>query len=308
VSYDLNLICRCNETPNPDEVALWLSTNGMWARCWNVDDAAYFNADTGVYFPLDLFPKAESDAESPWPEGWNCWAQVRVNYWRPSPFIKEACLAINALLDAFGGSIEDPQTGVTGGFDPAATIGCWTRTCRSISSEWRERAGEAFASEHALAPSSLLDAIWRWNLGRPREYELLEENGLPVFVPRIFFLNDAGRAAPIMVWPNALAIAIPEFVEWVLLGYSEVSRREGFFGPPVNEAMASMADLRPALSPYLNGGASDGTPIYGLCRGSLKKQWMKTFVRSGSPVDKRQLVTVAFEQILDADFFEPAGA
>jgi hypothetical protein len=233
MSYDLQFLVQAGqEPPTPDAIR-----EHFRSRRWYADEEdhfAYANEDTGVYFSFDV---GELDAE-PDPEDGShavddglepACLSFNINYFRPHVFGLEAAHELAALSDRFGLLVDDPQVDGMG-------RGIFTR--ERFLSGWN--AGNLFGYRSLLAsrheghipigpggayslPAETLERAWRWNYDRQRLQDAIGD----VFVPKIGFVHQDGKARTFVVWGDAIPVALPD-VDLLVLVRDELAPRRLF--------------------------------------------------------------------------------
>jgi len=101
-------------------------------------------------------------------------------------------------------------------------------------------------------PKERLEAIWRWNFDKPKVQDSFRED---IFVPRVFFMIVAGRAASVAVWPDAISELIPE-VDYLIIGRDQLAPRPFFGARTKDQIILPFDDFRSALEPYVTSDYS----------------------------------------------------
>jgi len=203
--------------------------------------AIYRNENTGVQFAFDYVdPEGDShdmtgvEDEEEQPEarhadGWrSAHVLVSVNYLRPQVFGFEAVPEIEAFIDAFDLSVDDPQS---------EGMGRGSFTAESFQRGWEE--GNRFAYHAAVEqlletkagdpqalpalPAAEIERCWQWN----HAAESLQESlGEAVSVPTIRFLRNPDGVRSFVVWTDAATTAIPK-TDLVVLVRDALAPRAG---------------------------------------------------------------------------------
>jgi hypothetical protein len=168
-------------------------------------DFNYFNQKTGVYFHVTL-----SDH-----------IFFNINFARPDFFALEAAEELDALVLKFGLTVEDPQSDGMG-------EGPWSK--EGFLRGWRY--GNAFACtlnpSGLRLPESLLTACWQWNRAIPvfqDDLSCLEMS--PCFVPSVVLIRQGESAVPAVMWPDEMAVALPEVLGVLLLSGADSGKPKG---------------------------------------------------------------------------------
>jgi len=220
VSYDLFfLVPKDRKPPSYEEFVAWFKDRANYSNPEN--PGWYENEMTGVYFSFAC--DEEEEREEALPDGLKS-AQMsfNMNYFRPHIFGLEAEPEVAAFVRRFDLRVED--------LEPAgAGIGAYTS--EAFLRGWNE--GNAFAYKSfegkgnfgtQTLPTAEIERCWRWNLGVTA---LQCSLGDQIFVPRIVFIQIAGKVQSMAIWPDGLPIALPD-VDQVLLGRQELAPKKLF--------------------------------------------------------------------------------
>ena len=205
--------------------------------------AVYENEDTGVYFLFeqdDGSGAADQDADSE-----RFAAAFNINYFRPSVFGLEAEPEVAAFVRAFNLSIVDPQNDGMGegDYDSKGFLRGWN-------------AGNAFAFRAFLSnpdekmpykstSRAVIHRAWTWNYGRTA---LQEKLGDDKFVPAVFFFEKADKIKTFSVWPDGIAIAVPD-VDYFYVMRNELAPRR-FFRRKEDAALLRWKEAVPVFSKH----------------------------------------------------------
>ncbi|EJJ29847.1 hypothetical protein [Rhizobium sp. CF142] len=173
----------------------------------NGSQTMYENEVTGVYFMLNLREEKNGLLRRSEVKG-----HIEINYCRPSFFGLEAEIEIDALLKRFPCQIEDPQMNGMGDgpYSREGFLRSWNAGNEFGLGAIHSQSGAAIW----CLPTSQLHRAWQWNYSRPvRQTECGEQQ----FVPRILFMNVAGKTRTIAVWGDFLPSILPE-VDFVPAG------------------------------------------------------------------------------------------
>jgi hypothetical protein len=220
------------------------------------EQVVYQNEDTGVYFTIDYH-----DPARPEPDLVGHTAVLCLNYYRPHVFGLEAVEEVAAFIDHFGFSINDPQLDGMGDgpFSREGFLRGWNRGNEAGYSAFFGLPDKDPATKVWTLPASTLEGVWRWNRGRAGLQEsLLRED---VFVPRVFSVAVADKAATMVVWPDAISAVIPE-VDYLMVLRDELAPKAFLRGKKKDQMLVPFDRLRPALQPFLT--AAFALPAYRL--------------------------------------------
>lgn len=231
----------------------------------------YQNADTGVYFGFDYHDANEADEDA-----LRCTASLRVNYCRPHVFGLEAVAEVADWVAHFGLSIHDPQSqGMGDGpFSEEGFLRGWNHG---------NEVGYSFilGGDHATQavwtlPRERLEAIWKWNRDKRMVQDSCREDR---FVPRVVFMNVAGKLASVAVWPDAMCELVPE-VDYLFIRRDELAPKPFFRPRKPDQFLLPFDQVKPALDPY--AAASHPLPAYELPAPNVPTA-LQRFVRTLSP-------------------------
>jgi len=202
MSYDLDLIPRAGEkAPALEELRAFFDGRKRWRL--GPERAVYDDGDTGVGFFVELRAPAEGEA-APSPA-----LSVNVSLFRPHFFGLEAAMEVQAIVDAFGFDVDDPQIDGMGrgpfsieGF----ARGYHGANAAAYSVHLRDDVARGDPYRTAL-PTAELERTWRWNVVRDEHQQKLGEG---VSVPGIFFVRVGGHLSACALWSDALPIALPK--------------------------------------------------------------------------------------------------
>ena len=198
------------------------------------DDIIYENPETGVHFQWIFVPyhldelNEESEQIHPHEIG-----HLRLNFFRPTAFAKEAAIELLALAQALPVQFYDLPQGLI--YDTFAKS-------EQLTAPYAEHAQKAvsalMASNQELPtierePTRALDAIWEWNFNREA---LTESLGEDLFVPKIDFFQFDDQLKTGVVWGDAVPMLCP-YVDIVVLYRVETAPVTGWFrrkGPKVD--------------------------------------------------------------------------
>jgi hypothetical protein len=232
MSYDLFFYLRKGELLDADRLARWaegyppFTVHRHGAGAMDLD---YANEQTETGFALSLNEPANPSeiAGRSFAEFEDAGLSFNINFSRPSYFIEEAVLVLEALTRTFALLVVDPQADDTQreGYAPHAFDG------DRVKKAWR--AGNA-ASTHAFAkmsgepplhiPAEKLTGWWRYTFHRQGLQERLGEG---IFVPGIHLFYHVERKSPVMAmaWTDNIPTVFPP-VDLVVL----VRQRKKAFG------------------------------------------------------------------------------
>src|SRR5262245_17479245 len=216
MSYDLFLFPRLAEPPLAREAFLAAFAGGE-PYAVEGDEVRYHNDDTGVsfrftYHPGDPRAGAEDFRSRPY-------SHFNMGFCRPHYFALEAGNVVTATVDSFSLIAHDPQGYMpTGAFDEDKLIEGWGEANRGFIRLRRE-----LGTGHALSlPGRLNEEYWLWNYFVAENTEDLQrDEGIEVFVPRIRFCREAGRARAFALFPNLIPTDVPK-VDYVLVLRNEL--------------------------------------------------------------------------------------
>lgn len=200
---------------------------GEPARTGSPTGVRYGHGDTGVTFTLDLAPgrgEGGTNPEDP------TVAAFAVDLLVPRFFALTAAEELSAVCDRFGLHAEDPQTGESGPFDPAAFLDGWDRAAEMAA---RHAAGRG-RTPPAL-PADALDAAHDWNARRAAWRDRTPEGGPGI--PRVqlrLAKSGCGDDAPPVVrtwcaWVDAAPVVLPRCDDVLLVRDATRPRRFGLF-------------------------------------------------------------------------------
>lgn len=198
MSYDLYFLAGEGKL-RPDASALANYFRGRAHYEVTSTQALYDNENTGVYFGFDI--DDVSSAEEP-----DFLASFNINYLRPHIFGLEAEPEVRHFIHHFGLSVSDPQNeGMgEGAYSTEGFLRGWNVGnefgYKSILSHYPENPVMTLAGHR-------IEECWRWNYERERLQLQLSEN---VFVPRFMFVEQDGVVKSVVVWPDAIPVAIPK--------------------------------------------------------------------------------------------------
>jgi hypothetical protein len=210
----------------PDRAAFERYFSGL--PHWSVGKglARYANEDTDVSFSIH-YVAPSTDLRQPW-------AVFTLALPRPSFFAEEATHELTPFASHFGAAI-------------AAGSGVLEYSVPVFQREWEEsnrrscgplvahlRAGEP----PFTMPRAELLAAWGWNF---RRRAVQQQEGNSLFVPRIWFLRNEHRAGTCVIWPDLMAIRVPQ-VDFVIFSRDDVRPRH-IAGRRADIAMASWSTI-----------------------------------------------------------------
>jgi hypothetical protein len=167
-----------------------------------------------------------------------------LNYFRPHVFGLEAAQELAAVSTRFSLLVDDPQVrGMgRGAFAREGFLAGWDAgnlaAHRALLSSGRD--GHVPLAHHSL-PAATLDRIWRWNHDRARWQGAVGD----VFVPKISFLQLAGRLHTFVVWADAMPVALPDVDLLVLVREQLAPRR--LFRKTRDICLVAAAEAEPVL-------------------------------------------------------------
>ncbi len=241
MSYDLEFLRRKDSAVLPREALLehFESRRGysLEGKQW-----WYRNEDTGVYFcfetpgPEDAAEDKDAVTEHGADEGAgdglvSAGLSFNLNYFRPHYFGLEAEIELSALVQRFSLLVDDPQNeGVgRGSYSRAGFLRGWNAGNlvghQAILSQMAKDGGSPAKAGADLLPAETLERAWTWNLHRSRLQTTLGDD---VFVPTIMFVRHEGRVKTLIVWGDAIPVAVPP-VDLVVVVRDELAPRRFFF-------------------------------------------------------------------------------
>jgi hypothetical protein len=213
MSYDLHFKPRTGAI-SPDQFAAHFQSRAHFRT--DETQALYENRLTSVYFGFVLNEEPNPGAVPRYP------ASFTINYFRPSFFVLEAQLEVEAFVQAFDMVVLDPQNNGMGEgeFDSARMISGWNAgnelAYKTILADPGKR-GSLFS-----LPTDELMSTWRWNRGRLALQDRLGESR---FVPGVITVAIAGQLCTAVVWPDAIPAAIPE-VDYLIVPRKKLAPRK----------------------------------------------------------------------------------
>lgn len=177
--------------------------------------AAYQNADTGVYFLFDH-------------EGGEI--HFSINTRRSEIYAREAAQVLGVLF----GEGSFVLAGTREKFSADAFLAAWREANAAAIAEMLADG----ASPHTLPLQTNL-AVWRWNRALPRQQHELEHEAV---APRlIFFMGPDGNPRPTYIWLMTEPMVKPPPAEAVLLADEPAPKlRDKLLGPPQPDTIGAM--------------------------------------------------------------------
>jgi hypothetical protein len=222
MSYDLSFHSQGKPIPIAE---IWDYFAGRPLYEVGDDTAFYGNEDTEVFFRFVALSGDDPDAL---PIHFNC------PYGRSHVFGLEAEPELTEFVRHFDLTVDDPQAGGRASYSREVFLRSWDVgnkvACKAIHG-WNEESTEE-PSESMTLPREKLEAFWNWNYHRVGLMERLEDEPLPVFVPKIVFFAHPDRPyepAAAVVWVHSdpvAPIAIPAGIEHVLLAAEGIDTRQ----------------------------------------------------------------------------------
>lgn len=233
MSYDLTFLARTEGTiPSNDDLTEFFANHAYCSVSGH--EALYENPDTGVYFSFrfgDPIPSEDGEEMlAPIRDKGLFWTGIsfNINYFRPHVFGLEAAPEVKALVDRFDLAVDDPQnSGMgTGDYSIEGFLSGWNTGNAFAYSALKSQHGDTLTGEVLLAPTSTIEAIWRWNLGRRK----LQESVPPeIYVTKIFTMKMDNALTTMAVWSDAIPTILPS-VDYIGLYRDELAPRQLFRG------------------------------------------------------------------------------
>lgn len=292
MSYDLYFHRRDDAAVLPGAFNAYFASRANYGQ--NGDPGFYANDDTGVYFSFQISDDRDGDEESGRPAAA---ATFNVNYVRPHIFGLEAEPELAAFVRHFDLTVEDPQlSGMgEGEYSRDGFLAGWNAGNDFGYRAMADRSGPSFADY--VLPTERIETCWRWNLARRR---LQQRLGDEVFVPRIMFIEVAGKPLSICAWPDGIPIALPQ-VDAVVVDRDELAPRR-LFGRRKDMCLAMLAEAQPVLAQF--PAISEEEP-YRLLRYAKQPPAVVAFVRSLQPLAEKP-TGIAIDKILNAESVQKA--
>ncbi len=311
MSYDLSLYPRPNAKPlTLEAMREFFEEHNHYNT--GESHANYNNELTGVYFNFTLSEGYEAEEDEEYePEEWEKQPHFffNMNFFRPSFFGLEAAEELEALVKEFDLIVSDPQSdGMDEGeFSTEGFLRGWNKGNQFASSAFGAM-GETMIGQAVPVPSATLAKVWQWCY--LRDYfggELFEDEGIDVFVPRIYFVRPEDEVKTLCIWPELIPSAVPETDLVVisrggLLGLSEEEQKSH----PEAQALVTWDELRAVTSDFEVDESEDPYPInyllldYGSPENAPEAlaEWVRGL--SGFQGD---LKGVAMEEVVGAELF-----
>ncbi len=228
MSYDLFLSSESRPLSG-DQFRSWFEQRPGYTV--HGDEARYENEDTGVYFSF------EYDTD-------NSTVAFNMNYYRPHFFGLEAVGEVEAFVEAFDLSPEDPQNDGMGdaSFSKEGFLRGW-----NAGNQFAYRAilSSGDRSETQIYPTAELERIWNWNYHRISRQE---EVGESLFVPKYMFMKGSPTAQVTVVWPDACPIYLPKADFVLVLRWQLSSRPEA--EDPREFTVVQWSDIEPMIAAW----------------------------------------------------------
>ncbi|MBN1916969.1 MAG: hypothetical protein JW889_03585 [Verrucomicrobia bacterium] len=287
MSYDLFFECMPGQ-PRPSRAALLAYFEQRPNYQVSGDQAIYENKDTGAYFILDYDESVAEELEN----ASRLPVVADINYLRPHFFAWEGGIELAAFVRHFGLLAWSPQSERTVHLKPDDVYQDWWASSERTTLKLL-RSGEVPMPRYAL-PTPLLDRIWRWNYGLQALQERLGES---IFVPRISMLDIEGSPRSMVVWSDAIPIALPA-VDYVVLYRKETQPRRLF---------GRRKDHDLVLKPYhecepliISFGTANEVPPCRLLRYVDPPASVITLFRKGKALEGK-LRGIRFEEVLNEE-------
>ncbi len=195
MSYDLYF--SSSKPLSVDAIKAWFGRRKHYQ--WSDDSAHYENPVSGVYFTFEVKSPEE--------------AYFNINFCRPHVFGLEAVDEVEAFVQEFGWSIDDPQSDGMGEgpFTREGFLRGWNSGnafgCRSVLSY---NPGAASLS----LPELTNRRVWQWNRAREAYQDLIGSvEMMTCFVPTIYLLADSATPQKVqtaVIWGEAMEYTLPE--------------------------------------------------------------------------------------------------
>jgi hypothetical protein len=159
--------------------------------------AHYENQDTGVAFSFDIALNPPPPSGRP-----RAWARFVLDFVRPSFFAEEATKELDLFTSRFGRDVLDAGDAEHTSFSAPAFLRSWETGNRAALGPYRPA-----THGRMVMPRGRLLAVWDWNF---RRHALQSQEGGDVFVPRVWFIRMGNEIATSVIWPDAMAIRVPQ--------------------------------------------------------------------------------------------------
>ena len=217
MSYDLFFECLPGR-PRPSREALLAYFEQRPNYQVSGDQAIYENKDTGACFILDCDESVPEEQEN----ASRLPIAAYINYLRPHFFALEGGIELAAFARHFGLLAWSPQSERTFDLQHNEVYQEWWQSSERTTLRLL-RSGQVPMPRYLL-PTPVLDRIWRWNYGLQA---LQDRLGGSIFVPRISILDIGNSPHSMVVWSDAIPIALPA-VDYVVLFRQQTQPRRLF--------------------------------------------------------------------------------
>lgn len=182
--------------------------------------AWYENENTGVYFIFDFNSGNEdSDPEDIYKD---YEIAFNLNYLRPHVFGLEAAEEISTFFTTHDLIIGDPQDNM-GAFCKQEFIEKWNKHNKYAYEAVLTK--NDIKEKYCTAPTWLLEKTWKWNYAINNLAQKISPNG-DFFIPKIFFCKINNKLQTGIVWGDAVSIAIPEYIDIIVLCKDKIREKK----------------------------------------------------------------------------------
>ena len=202
---------------------------------WTVDKghARYQHDDTGVTFGFHYATGPAGTDAQPRP-----WAVFALALPRASFFAEEATHELSAFVARFGAAlIPSPHASMA-----TFTVPDFQRSWEEVSRAACARLSVTSHEPPFPMPRSRLLTSWKWNAGR----RALQDQEGDVFVPRVWFIRTAGGVGTCVIWPDAMAVRVPQ-ADHVIFSRDELAPRTRLGRRP-DVAVAPWSLIAPSIT------------------------------------------------------------
>jgi hypothetical protein len=264
------------------------------------DEAHYHNEATGVYFHFAYSAGKKGKKGEPATES----LYFNLNFFRSHIFGLEAADTLENVVEELDLTVSDPQLeGMGDGeFTRDGFLRGWNAGNRFAHSAILSMKDEQRVTQPYTLPAAQNEAYWRWTYERQVLVDLLAEDGIDVFVPRIMFLGGAGGVRSMCIWPNLVPTAVPE-VDEVLVARDQLPEKFAE-GVEAGYALVPWKAFRKASAGFRTVAAGADTPLsyalldYGTQEDAPPK--LADYVRQ-LPGTTEKLALIEPDQILDEE-------
>lgn len=215
MSYDLDFLVGPEREPiRRDEFMAYFAGRPHYTI--DGDQAFYGNDDTGGVFWFDWTANDAAgeveDDDAPPDDLRPAGVHFEINYNRPFWFADEAEPELSAFVQSMGLRVHDPQADGMGrgDYERQGFLDGWRTGNRFALRVLRSQG----APEPPLLDRESIRQVRAWNASRA---ELQSSLGDFVFVPRIFYVSDAGAIRTLITWTWDVQTAIPDVERAVMV-------------------------------------------------------------------------------------------